>query len=174
MPQHFPADFWPRPLSVPCHVGLSVSLQTVQVEKAIKRVCWGEETIILRNLITSVAFYHLCYVLLIKSKSQLVPAIKKRRFYQKNGEDRESRTLETSQGLPSIPPSGKRPYHHPTFQLSLPIFTSPDLSILNGAQFQPHLPPGSVSSPSALLCLASPVGPVILTGDTTITQPRCD
>lgn len=37
---------------------------------------------ILHNLITSVASSHLRYVLLIKSKPQIVPVTKKRRFYK--------------------------------------------------------------------------------------------
>lgn len=64
---------------MPCHVGLSISLQTVQVEKAIKRVCWEDEAIILHNLIASMAPSDLWgYVLLIKSKPQIVTAIKRR------------------------------------------------------------------------------------------------
>lgn len=65
---------------MPCHVGLSIGLQTVQVEKAIKRVCWEDEAIILHNLIASMAPSHLCYALLVKSKPQIVTAIERRGF----------------------------------------------------------------------------------------------
>lgn len=59
-------------------MGLSTSLQTVQVEKAIKGILWKDGAIILHNLIISMATLHLCYVLLIK----IMPAIQKRRFYK--------------------------------------------------------------------------------------------
>lgn len=154
----------------------SPSACKLQVEKAIKRVCWEDEAIILHNLIASMAPSHLCYALLVKSKPQIVTAIERRGFDKNMKPENLGPWRHLS--LSSIPPFGssKWPYCRPALQLSL--WFSPcwgNLSILRGTELQPRPPPEGTRDHFSLLPLVFPVDPLTSTGaDMETVKHHCD